>query len=60
MSMIIGEYHITYRIGDDYAEVRKIGYVDEFGRLLNQELVFRGTWAKCIAYVKGGENESCN
>jgi len=51
MSMIIGKYHITYRIGDDYAEVRKIGYVDKFGRVLNQELVFRGTWSECIAYV---------
>lgn len=49
---IINGYALEYRCGDKYAEVRKIGYIDEFGRLMDCTFVFRGSWADCIEYAK--------
>lgn len=49
---IINGYAIEYRIGNKEAEVRKIGHVDEFGRLMNCTFVFSGTWDECIEYAK--------
>ena len=58
MSMKVKGFYISYRIGDNYAEVRKIGYIDAFGRLCNMKLVFRGTWEQCKEFAeKGGEYE---
>ena len=51
MSTIIGNFYISYRIGDDFAEVRKIGYVDKYNRLRDMEFVFRGTWDECKQYA---------
>lgn len=55
MSTIINGYYISYTIGDDFAEVRKIGYVDEFNRLIYMELVFRGTWSECKKFAESQE-----
>ena len=52
MSTIIGNFYISYRIGDDFAEVRKIGYIDEFNRLCDMEFVFSGNWNDCVRYAK--------
>lgn len=56
MSTIINGFYISYRIGNDFAEVRKIGYIDKFNRLCDTEFVFRGTWEECEEFArKGGE-----
>ena len=52
LSTIINNFYISYRIGDDFAEVRRIGYYDEYGRLCDMSLVFRGTWQECKDYAK--------
>ena len=51
MFKIINGYVIEYRCGDDFAEVRKIGYIDEFKRLMDCVFVFRGTWEECEEYA---------
>ena len=54
MSKIIGRYLITCTIGSDMCEVRAIGYIDKFGRLCNNELVFRhNSWSECVDYASG-------
>lgn len=52
MFIIINGYAVEYRVGADEAEVRKIGYIDEFGRLMNCTFVFSGTWDDCEEYAK--------
>ena len=47
---IINGYAISYRIGAEQAEVRKIGYI-ECGMLMDCVLVFRGTWDECKEYA---------
>lgn len=47
---IVNGYAISYRVGAEYAEVRKIGYI-ECGMLMDCELVFRGTWDECKEYA---------
>lgn len=54
MSTIINGFYISYRIGDDFAEVRKIGYIDKFNRLCDMKLVFRGTWEQCEEFARKG------
>lgn len=49
---IINGYAIEYRCCDDFAEVRKIGYIDKFGRLMDCVFVFRGTWEECKEYAE--------
>lgn len=51
MHTLVNGYEVSYRIGDPTAEVRKVGRVDEFGRLRECVLVFRGTWDECISYA---------
>lgn len=48
---IINCYAISYRIGAEEAEVRKIGYIDQCGMLMDCVLVFRGTWDECKEYA---------
>lgn len=48
---IINGYAISYRIGAEEAEARKIGYIDQFGMLRDCVLVFRGTWDECKEYA---------
>ena len=58
MSEIINGFYISYRIGDDFAEVRKIGYADKYGRLCDIVFVFGGTWEQCVEFArKGGAYE---
>ena len=58
MSTIINGFYISYRMCDAHSEVRKIGYIDEFNRLCDMELVFLGTWEECVEFArKGGAYE---
>lgn len=52
MSTIINGYLVEYTMGFEFAEVRKIGYVDQFGRLMDCKFVFRGTWEECEKYAE--------
>ena len=53
MRQIIGNYLVEYKCGWDYCEVRKIGYVDEFGRLRDCELVYSDkSWKACVKWAK--------
>lgn len=47
---IINGYAISYRVGAEQVEVRKIGYI-ECGMLMDCVLVFRGTWDECKEYA---------
>ena len=49
---IVNGFSISYRVGATEAEVRKIDHVDEFGRLVYESLVFRGTWKECEEYAR--------
>lgn len=51
MHEIINGYSIDYIVGGDFAEVRKIGHIDKFGRLMDCVFVFRGTWEECKEYA---------
>lgn len=52
MFAIINGYAVEYKVGADEAEVRKIGYIDKFGRLMNCVFVYSDTWENCVEYAK--------
>ena len=41
-----------YGFDMDNSEVRCYNGVDKFGRLIDGEFIFRGTWKECIEFVE--------
>lgn len=51
MSTFINGYYIEYVVGHTYCTVTS-GSVDEFGRFIGKEMVFRSeSWDECLEYA---------
>ena len=51
MSAFVNGYYIEYIVGHTYCTVTS-GSVDEFGRFIGKEMVFRSeSWDECLEYA---------
>ena len=58
MNDIINGFYIEtgYGFSTEKSNVYSIGYVDEYGRLMDMKHAFSGTWDECIKFAFANKN----